>query len=91
MIKSFRNKQLASLWQTSRSKIDKRLHRRILARLDKLNDAETIDDLNITGFDFHALKGPKPTRYTIHINGPWCITFEFEDDHAYRVDFEQYH
>ncbi|MDP2733733.1 MAG: plasmid maintenance system killer, partial [Hoeflea sp.] len=61
MIKSFRNKQLASLWETSRSKIDKRLHRRILARLDKLNDAETIDDLNVTGFDFHALKGLKPT------------------------------
>lgn len=91
MIKSFRNKQLASLWETNRSRIDKRLHRRILARLDKLNDAETIDDLNITGLDFHALKGAKPTRYTIHINGPWCITFEFEDDHAYRVDFEQYH
>ncbi|MCS3764403.1 plasmid maintenance system killer protein [Bradyrhizobium centrosematis] len=25
------------------------------------------------------------------MNGPWCITFEFEDGDAYRVDFEQYH
>jgi proteic killer suppression protein len=25
------------------------------------------------------------------VNGPWCITFEFEDGDAYRVDFEQYH
>lgn len=30
-------------------------------------------------------------RYSIHVNGPWCITFEFENGSAYRVDFEQYH
>jgi hypothetical protein len=23
--------------------------------------------------------------------GPWCITFEFEDGDACRIDFEQYH
>jgi proteic killer suppression protein len=25
------------------------------------------------------------------VNGPWCITFEFEDGDACRIDFEQYH
>jgi proteic killer suppression protein len=25
------------------------------------------------------------------VNGPWCITFEFEGSGATRVDFEQYH
>jgi plasmid maintenance system killer protein len=30
-------------------------------------------------------------RYTVHVNGPWCITFEFDDGDALRVDFEQYH
>jgi proteic killer suppression protein len=25
------------------------------------------------------------------VNGPWCITFEFEFGDAWRVDFEQYH
>jgi proteic killer suppression protein len=25
------------------------------------------------------------------VNGPWCITFEFEDGDAFRIDFEQYH
>jgi proteic killer suppression protein len=25
------------------------------------------------------------------VNGPWCITFEFADGHAYEVDLEQYH
>jgi proteic killer suppression protein len=27
----------------------------------------------------------------VHVNGPWCVTFEFQDGHAYQVDFEQYH
>jgi len=27
----------------------------------------------------------------MHINGPWCITFEWEDGEALRVDLEQYH
>ncbi|RUZ51255.1 plasmid maintenance system killer, partial [Mesorhizobium sp. M7A.F.Ca.CA.004.05.2.1] len=28
---------------------------------------------------------------TVHVNGPWCITFEFDGKDAARVDFEQYH
>jgi len=27
----------------------------------------------------------------MHINGPWCITFEWEDGEALRVDLEQEH
>ncbi|TVR62303.1 MAG: plasmid maintenance system killer protein, partial [Candidatus Competibacteraceae bacterium] len=25
------------------------------------------------------------------VNGPWCITFEWEEPDALRVDLEQYH
>jgi len=27
----------------------------------------------------------------MHVNGPWCITFEWEDGEALRVDLEQEH
>jgi len=47
--------------------------------------------MDIPGFDFHALHGHRLTRYTVHVNGPWCITFEFKDGDALRVDLEQYH
>jgi proteic killer suppression protein len=47
------------------------------------------EEMNVTGFDFHALQGDNPVRYTVH--GTWCITFEFEDGDALQVDFEQYH
>lgn len=92
MIKTFKSKPLADLWHTGKSvKIDVRMHNRILIRLDRLNTATRLQELILPGFDFHALKGFNPTRYTVHVNGPWCITFEFKDGDAYRLDFEQYH
>lgn len=91
MIKSFRHKELAALWAGKRSKIDTKLHKRIRVRLTAIDDAATIEELSIPGFNFHKLSGFSPARYTIHINGPWCITFEFEDGNAYVLDFENYH
>lgn len=91
MIQSFKSKALAELWRTSRSKIDARLHKRILIRLATLDGASDVAELHIQGYDFHALQGFSPTRYAIPINGPWCITFEFADGDARRVDFEQCH
>lgn len=92
MIKLFRSKALASLFETGKaSKIDAKMHKRILVRLDRLEAAESPRDMNLPGFDFHALHGVDPTCYTVHVNGPWCITFEFDGKDAVRVDFEQYH
>lgn len=92
MITSFRSKGLAELFQKGRTaKIDLKMQRRILTRLDTLNDAAALEDLKMPGYDFHALRGFRPTRYTIHVNGPWCITFEFDGRDANLVDFEQYH
>ena len=67
------------------------MHRRILIRLQSLDDAESLKDIDLPGYDFHALRGFRPTRYSIHVNGPWCVTFEFDSGNAFRVDFEQYH
>lgn len=92
MIRSFRNKALADLWSSGRTaKIDQKMHKRILFRLDRLDAAVKPEEMNLPGFDFQALKGIVPTRFTVHVNGPWCLTFEFDGGDAYRVDFEQYH
>jgi toxin HigB-1 len=92
VIASFKNKALADLWSTGQTgKIDKRLHERILLRLDRLDACSMPEEMNLPGFDFHALRGFHPTRYTIHVNGPWCITFEFLVGDAVGIDLEQYH
>jgi proteic killer suppression protein len=92
VITTFRSKALADLWSKGRTaKIDVKMHKRILIRLDRLSAANAPEQMNLPGFDFHALRGLVPTRYTVHVNGPWCITFEFDSADALRVDFEQYH
>jgi toxin HigB-1 len=92
VIRSFRSKALAELWSAGRSsRLDSRLYTRILLRLDRLDASTVPNEMNLPGFDFHALRGFEPKRYSVHINGPWCITFEFEDGDARRVDIEQYH
>ena len=92
MIKTFACKNLKELFEKgATSKIDKGLHRRILVRLDRLESAIRVTEMRLPGFQFHALNGFDPTKYTVHVNGPWCITFEFLDGDAFNVDLEQYH
>ena len=91
MIRSFYNKALKEIFLEGRSrKLDQRLVDRCLRRLDVLDHAECPEDMNIQGFNFHGLQG-NPKRYSVHVNGPWCITFEWRDDDAWAVDLIQYH
>jgi len=91
VIKSFRHNGLARLFQEDNATgIRSDLIRRCRSRLSALEVAERLGDLNVPGFNFHPLQG-KPKRYSIHVNGPWAITFEWIDGDAWRVDLEQYH
>lgn len=91
MIKTFKSKALADFWSKGKTaKIDARMQPRIIRILDRLDVAMAPGGMDIPGFDFHPLRG-KPQRYSVHVNGPWCITFEFENGDAFKVDYEQYH
>jgi toxin HigB-1 len=57
---------------------------------DAIGIAKTPDALNLPGFDFHGLQG-KPKRYSVHVNGPWCITFAWQGENAFKLDLENYH
>jgi toxin HigB-1 len=77
VIRTFKSKPLADLWSTGHSaKIDQQMHRRILIRLDRLNVVASPSEMNVPGFNFHSLRGFDPVRYSVHVNGPWCLTFE---------------
>ncbi|MHB0991139.1 MAG: type II toxin-antitoxin system RelE/ParE family toxin [Burkholderiales bacterium] len=91
MIKSYAHKGLEELFANGKSaKIQASLSDRALRRLDAISTAKTPEALNVPGFNFHTLHG-KPKRYSVHVNGPWCITFEWEDENAFRLDLENYH
>ncbi len=90
VIKSLRSKGHKELWQTGRSaSIRPDLRKRIANRLEVLDSALALSDLR--GFGVHPLKGSGRQRYSMEVNGPWRITFEFRDGDAYLVDLEQYH
>jgi proteic killer suppression protein len=92
VIKSFRHKGLKELFERGRSaKVDSRLQTRCADILDALEAATRLEDLNLPGFNLHPLRA-KPVRHSIHVSGPWCIRFEWDDaPEARRVDLEQYH
>lgn len=70
MIISYRHKGLKELFEDGRTaKINTQYHDRIVRRLDALNVAKAPEEMNIPGFNFHALEG-KPVIYTVHVNGP---------------------
>ena len=91
MIESFKHKGLQELFEKGNSaKLQKSLVERALRRLDAIDVAKTPEALNVPGFYFHGLHG-KPKRYSVHVSGPWCITFEWQGENAAKVDFENYH
>ena len=62
---------------------------RVKLRLRVLDRAARAEQMNLPGFNFHRLRG-RPVRYTVHVNGPWCLTFAWDGEDAVRVDLEQY-
>lgn len=91
MISTFRHAGLRELFERGKSsRVRPDLQRRALVRLKALDEAAEPSDLNVPGFNFHRLRG-RPFRYSVHVNGPWCVTFEWEDGDAVRVNLEQYH
>jgi len=91
MIRSFRHKGLAKLWNDGDARrVRGDLLDRVRQRLTALDAARDPRSLDIPGWRVHPLRG-KPPRYGLAVSGPWRITFEWQDGEALRVDLEQYH
>ncbi len=91
VIASFRHRGLEELARAGKSaKVRPDLWARAIRRLDAIAAAKTPEALRVPGFDFHPLQGA-PRRYSVHVNGPWCITFGWEGENAVEVDLENYH
>ena len=93
MIRSFRHKGLRDLFVTGRGAgVRSDLRKRCLARLDALDAATELRQLDLPGLRLHPLTGELAGRWAMTVNGPWQITFEWSaDGDAHGVDLEQYH
>ncbi|HEY4113358.1 MAG TPA: type II toxin-antitoxin system RelE/ParE family toxin [Rhizomicrobium sp.] len=91
-VRSFAHKGVRELFEKGRSsKIRQDLVRRVLQILDALHHATTLDDLRLPGLRLHPDSRHQPVRWRVDVNGPWRITFEWEDGDAYKVDLVQDH
>ena len=92
MIVSFRSKALKRFWEKSdRRGLNPQHVTKIEQLLTFLEAAGNPDDMNVPGFDFHKLHGDMPPRWSVHVNGNWCITFSFDGNDASAVDYLDYH
>ncbi|OLE52167.1 MAG: Killer protein [Acidobacteria bacterium 13_1_20CM_3_53_8] len=92
MIKSFRHKGLKDFFETgSKRGITAELATRIRIRLDVIDAAKTITDINLPGFRLHELKGQRAGTWSVWVSGNRRITFKFIEGDAYDVELEDYH
>ncbi len=92
MIKSIKHKGLKRLYeQGDKSGIGANLRARIERILLILDEAQTLNDMNIPGYRLHPLTGNRQGMWSIRVTGNWRITFFFVDGDVVDVDLEDYH
>lgn len=48
-------------------------------QLAALDSAFAIDDMDVSGYRLHRLKGQTKNRWSIWVGGNWRLTFEFTE------------
>ena len=92
MIKSFKHKGLEEFYNTgSLAGIQAKHRQKLRMRLIAMDTATNIQDMNLPGFRLHPLNGDKAGMWAIDVSRNWRITFKFQDDNVYVVDYEDYH
>lgn len=91
MIRSFRHKGLKELFEKGRSaKVPANLRDRVLELMRLLDAARSSRDLTLPGLRVHPWKGGSD-RWSMDVNGPWRLTWEWDDGQAEKVDLQQPH
>jgi toxin HigB-1 len=92
MIQSFRHKGLRAFFESGNKRgISPDLAGRIRRRLDVLNAALLLGDIDVHGFDLHQLKGERKEEWLISVSGNWRITFRFVNGDVFDINLEDYH
>ncbi len=77
MIVSFRDKRTREFAEGNRVKAFASFERKAEMRLDQLDAATSLLDLELPGNRLEALKGGRKGQYSVRINAQWRICFEW--------------
>ena len=92
MIASFQHKSLGLFFEKDDSSKLPPHHvekiRRILYRLD---EALTLEDMRVAGWDWHSLSGNYKEFHSVKVNGNHRIIFRFDEGEAQDVDYLDHH
>ena len=93
MIKSFRCKETAKIFQRERSKkLSNQIHERALRKLQMLDAASRLDHLAMfPGNQLEQLRGDRAGQHSIRINKQWRICFVWRNGEAHEVEIVDYH
>jgi toxin HigB-1 len=92
VIESFRHKGLARFFEDNdRRKVPPAQAEKIARILARLNEAITVQDMGLPGYQLHPLKGELAPFWSVSVSGNWRIIFRFQDGSAYDVDLIDYH
>ena len=94
MIQSFRHKGLRLLWeQDDGSKLPAELSNRIERMLDVIDSVTQVpEDFGAyQNWNIHKLSGEFKNFWSIKVNKNYRIIFRFDGQHAYDLDYIDYH
>jgi toxin HigB-1 len=92
VIKAFKHVRLKRYFTTGNPKgISSEMIDRIRIRLNVLDRARELRDVNLPGFDFHPLKGNRKGEFAVTVTRNYRITFRFEGADVFDVNLEDYH
>lgn len=92
MIESFRHKGIEKFFLTgSKAGIQPSHAARLSEQLAVLNIATKPEQMNVPGWQWHALNAELAGHWSVRLNGNWRLTFAFEGENAVFVDYQDYH
>lgn len=91
MIRSCRQRDVQLLLERTFSRKFHGIEKSARLRLELLDAATSLRDLDIPGLRLEALKGDRKGQYSIRINDQFRVCFEWRDGDAYNVEIVDYH
>lgn len=79
MIVSYRDKRTRDFAEGKRVKAFDGIHHKAELKLDQLEVATALADLNLPGNRLEALKGDRKGQFSVRVNDQWRICFEWPD------------